>query len=432
MKVEGSGWSWGVWTGRVIPDNSRMATLGFLRRVVLKNYKSIAACDVRLSALSYLVGPNGSGKSNFLDALRFVSDSLRNSLDQALRDRGSINEVRRRSSGHPNHFGVRLEFQLSEFVNGHYAFEIAARSGGAFSVKSEECVVNYLSRTQPETHAYRIEDGIVDKHTTTLATPPAGVNDRLYLVNVSGLPDFRPVYEALSRMGFYSLNPEAIRDLQTPDAGELLRRDGSNLASVLAVLQSAAPEVKGRVEEYLARIVPGITSVSHKPIGPKETLEFRQQVVGAKEPWRFLAVNMSDGTLRALGILVAVLQTGPGGKEIPLVGIEEPEVALHPAAMSVLLDSLTEASRRRQVLVTSHSPDLLDEESIPDDSLLAVVSDQGVSRIDRIDSVGRSALQDHLYTAGELLRMNELRPNPDVFKLQPDQLELFGPVEMVV
>ena len=62
----------------------------FLTRVVLKNYKSIAASGVDLRALTFLVGPNGSGKSNFLDALRFTSDSLRSSLDNALRERGVI------------------------------------------------------------------------------------------------------------------------------------------------------------------------------------------------------------------------------------------------------------------------------------------------------------------------------------------------------
>ena len=78
----------------------------FLTRVVLKNDKSIDSSAVDLRALTFLVGPNGSGKSNFLDALRFTSDSLRSSLDNALRERGGISEVRRRSGGHPAHFGT--------------------------------------------------------------------------------------------------------------------------------------------------------------------------------------------------------------------------------------------------------------------------------------------------------------------------------------
>ena len=71
----------------------------FLRRVALRNYKSIRECDVALGRLMLLVGPNGSGKSNFLDALRFVAESLRTTMDQALRERGGIQEVRRRSQG---------------------------------------------------------------------------------------------------------------------------------------------------------------------------------------------------------------------------------------------------------------------------------------------------------------------------------------------
>ena len=81
-------------------------------RVRLRNYKSIAACDVEPGPLCFLVGPNGCGKSNFLDALRFVAEALRFSLEHALRDRGGIQEVRRRSGGHPNHFGIRLDLQL--------------------------------------------------------------------------------------------------------------------------------------------------------------------------------------------------------------------------------------------------------------------------------------------------------------------------------
>ena len=102
----------------------------FLRRVVVRNYKSIAACDVKLQPLTFLVGPNGAGKSNFLDALRFVTDATRNSLDHALRDRGGIHEVRRRSGGHPNHFGLRMEFQLPTGAVGRYAFRIGARPRG--------------------------------------------------------------------------------------------------------------------------------------------------------------------------------------------------------------------------------------------------------------------------------------------------------------
>jgi len=390
-----------------------------LTRIMIRNYKSIAACDVRPAQLSFLVGPNGSGKSNFLDALRFVADSLRYSLDHALRDRGGINEVRRRSSGHPTHFGIRLEFTLPNHY-GHYAFNVGAKKSGGYEVQREECRVIGISSA-----FYEVESGVV--RASSLAAPPAPAKDRLYLVSASGLEAFRPLYDSLSNMGFYNLNPDQIKDLQPPDPGELLSRDGSNLASVVANLATHAPELKTRIEEYLAKVVPGIAGVDSKTIGPKETLEFRQDVRGAKHPWRFLAANMSDGTLRSFAVLVALFQGGASGAAARrLVGIEEPEVALHPAAAGVLTDSLQDAAEHAQILVTSHSPDLLDNESIPDESILAVFAEHGETKIGRLDETGRSALREHLYTAGELLRMDQLRPDPDQTRLDPEQLELFG------
>ena len=394
----------------------------FLTRVLLRNYKSVSACDVSPAQLSFLVGPNGSGKSNFLDALRFVTDSLRFSIDHALRDRGGINEVRRRSGGHPTHFGIRVEFDLPE-SRGHYAFAVGARKQGGYEIQDEECYV--VSGEGGGSHFYRVKRGRVAR--STLSSPPAAAADRLYLVSVSGTDAFRPVYDALSNMGFYNLNPEAIRDLQPPDPGDLLARDGSNVASVLADLQSRSPDFKRRIEEYLGKVVPGISGVDRRLIGPRETLEFRQEVSGARHPWRFFASNMSDGTLRALGVLVALFQGARNdGASRRVVGIEEPEIALHPAAAGVLIDALRDAAEHAQILVTSHSSDLLDTEEILDDSILAVVAEHGESRIGPLEDVGRQALRDHLFTAGELLRMNQLDPDPARSNLTPNQLELFG------
>ena len=259
-----------------------------------------------------------------------------------------------------------------------------------------------------------------------MSPTPAAADDRLYLVNVSGVEAFRPVYDALLGMGFYNLNPEAIRELQSPDPGDLLKRDGSNIASVLANLSSRSPETKKRVEEYLGKVVSGVSGVDERTVGPKETLEFRQEVRGARYPWRFFASNMSDGTLRALGVLIALFQGFDGAESVRrCVGIEEPEVALHPAAAGVLMDGLRDAAEQAQVLVTSHSPDLLDNKEIPDDAIIVVVAEHGESRIGTLDDAGRSTLRDHLYTAGELLRMNQLQPDPSVFELQPEQLRLF-------
>ena len=144
------------------------------------------------------------------------------------------------------------------------------------------------------------------------------------------------------------------------------------------VFASESPEFKERIEAYLGQVVPGLSSawIGGRSV-PRETLEFRQEVRGAQHPWRFFASNMSDGTLRAFGVLLALFQVyrRHGASSRRLVGIEEPEIALHPAAAGVLIDGLRDAAEHAQVLVTSHSPDLLDDDEIPADSILAVVAE---------------------------------------------------------
>lgn len=370
----------------------------FIRRVQLRNYKSIGTCDVTLEPLTFLVGANGAGKSNFIDALRFVADSLRGPMDHALRERGGINEVRRRSGGHPTHFSIRIDLQLPGGSAGWYSFEVGARAG-AFEVSHEQC--HFAGA------AYTVARGVV-KHATGEVMPPASA-DRLYLTNAAGLPAFRPIFDALARMGFYNLNPQVMRELQDPDAGEVLRRDGSNITSVVARVWKD-PERRERVAELLAAVVPGVVDVEVARLGHKETLEFRQRVENQRDPWHFNALAMSDGTLRAFGVLIALYQEDLAGR-IPFVAIEEPEVALHPAAAGVLIDALRAASRRTQIVVTSHSPDLLDDDEVTGDEIRAVVSREGRTEIAPVDGASRRALQSHLYTAGELLRLNQLLPD---------------------
>ena len=392
----------------------------FLRRVVVRNFKSIGYCDVQLQPLTYLVGANGSGKSNFLDALHFVRDALSGSLDNAVNERGGLSEVRRRSSGHPNHFGIRLEFRLPDGKPGHYAFNIGALSGGGYEVQTEECVISGIGKGP----YFRVERGKLKD--SSEPTFPSVTSDRLALVALSGITAFRPVFDALVAMGFYNLNPKLMRDLQKPQEGRLLKPSGENVASVIGHLDRVAPDQLSTIQEYLQTVAPMVQGVERTPVGPMETLDFRQEMAGAKHPWRFLAQSMSDGTLRALGVLTALFQGNPDYAPT-LVGIEEPETALHPSASAALREALLRASEQTQVIVTSHSPDLLDDPKLNPDSLLAVVSDQGETRIASLDSSAREAMRDQLFSAGELLRLNQLAPSPEALDAQSQsQGDLFG------
>jgi predicted ATPase len=392
----------------------------FIRRIVLRHYKSIGYCDVHLGPLTYLVGMNGSGKSNFLDALHLVRDALTGSLDNALNERGGLSEVRRRSSGRPTHFGVRVEFVLGNSRTGHYAFIIGAVKDRGHEVQTEECV---LRGTGDDTF-FQMNRGSLCR--SSEPTFPAVTSDRLALVAASGLTVFRPVFDALASMGFYNLNPKLMRELQKPQEGRLLKPAGENIASVIGHLERVAPDQLTIIQEYLQTVVPMVHGVERKQVGPMETLEFRQEMAGAKHPWRFLAQNMSDGTLRALGVLVALFQ-GNRDYAPTLVGIEEPETALHPAASAALREALTRASRSTQIIVTSHSPDLLDDRGLSSDSFLAVISEGGETRIAPLDEASHDTMREQLFSAGELLRLNQLAPDSRVLdEQQTRQAELFG------
>lgn len=384
-----------------------MSTIPFIHRVKLRNYKSIGRCDVQLGPLAILVGPNGSGKSNFLDALALTRQALDITLDHALRERGGINEVRRRSGGHPSNFSIELQFTLGDGVTqGLYGFEVTSERNGGFAVRREICEVGLPTPMSPLTR-FEVREGSLKESTLEVSLPrPAA--DRLFLVSASNIDEFRPVYDALTRMAFYSFSPDVMRWPQPPDPGDILQPDGKNLASVIASLESRDKASYTQIQQYLKDITPGVEGVERITVGNLETIQFRQLVAGQKAPWRFPAINMSDGTLRALAVLTALLQ-GDGASP-SLIGIEEPEIALHPAAAGILWEAIQDGQERTQVLVTTHSPDLLDRKDIATDAILAADSEAGTTQIGPIIESSRGIIRDRLATPGELLRQKRLRP----------------------
>ena len=380
----------------------------FLRRVEIRNYKSIKYSAVDLGPLTVLVGRNGSGKSNFLDALRFVGDSIQTSLDHAVRARGTTYGISRRGVGLST-FSISVEVELANQNLAIYALVVAINPNGEFQIYSE--ILKILSVSMEVLGHYRVAGGKVLE--ASISQPPPAQRDRLYLVSASGFTEFRPVYDAFATMKFYGFSVEAMKRPQAPDIGGWLQSDGSNVSSVVARLSAEYPEVLRRVTQYLSAIVPGIVSVERISLGPVETLKFMQWGGDSSEPYEFFAGSMSDGTLRALGALVAVSQSSMQGTRASLVGIEEPETSLHPAAAAFLMDGLREAAEHTQVIITSHSPDLIDQMDLETDTLLAVELRDGVTRIAPIDKASLNAIRDHLYTPGELLRLDQLEPDQE-------------------
>lgn len=127
---------------------------------------------------------------------------------------------------------------------------------------------------------------------------------------------------------------------------------------------------------------------------------------GDDQNLNFEATCMSDGTLRALAMLLAVYQ-----EPLPsLLMIEEPEASMHPGALGAIGDIIRAAALRTQVVVTTHSPELLDAKWVEDRHLRIVYWHAGSTHVGPVESVSRQALRERLFGAGELLRANALEP----------------------
>lgn len=375
--------------------------------VTLKNYKSIRSARVSLDPLTILVGRNGAGKSNFVDALWLVSDALQSTLDYALRQRGGIGEVRRVSGGHPTHFGISLQLRLANDRSATYAFRVGAKVDGGFTVQREMAIVGIDGLNDAQ---FEVENGSIVKSSSHLKLTPQISPDRLLLTAASAIPEFRTLFDALSNMHFYSINPNEIRQPQPHDAGDVLLRSGKNIASLLRRLDKEDPPALERIKEYIRQIVPGLEQIDHVQLGPTETLKFGQRMHRTKKVFPFYAQSMSDGTLRSIGVLAALFQTN-ARRGPTLIGIEEPESTIHPGAGGVLMDALIEASRRRQVIATTHSPDMIDNANLSIDSIRIVENIDGETVIERVDRAALEAVREKLFTPGELMRQDQISPD---------------------
>lgn len=389
----------------------------FISRVKLRNYKSIAQCDVALGPLAILVGPNGSGKSNFLDALALVGECMTVPTNRAVRERYGISEILRRSPQRPNSFSIEIDFHTPASVRrGRFGFEIASSDRRSFSVNREYCEI-YAADESKGPLRYEVVAGEIVSTNLEGPLPPVP-SDRLYITNASSISNFAQAYYWLEDMDFYHFDLNEMREHRPPDDGDILYApEGSNLPAVLGKIERDDPASFKRIQTYMRSIVPGLESVSRLEIPTVnlesvETIQFSHQFDDHNDPQIFTAVNMSDGTLRALAVLAALMQSGENPPS--LIGIEELETALHPAAAGVLWDALSDGCERTQVIVSTHSPDFLDRHDIPTEAILAFEMDAGRTEIGHISESSRRLLSERLATPGELMRQRRLTPNEPI------------------
>ena len=295
-----------------------------------------------------------------------------------------------------------------------YAFELGPDAGRGFEVVREQCVVELTDGSR--NWFDRVRSGF---RSSADSLKPVLDASALALPLIAGDKRFYWVLRFLTNMQAYRIEPAVLRETQDPSDGTRLRPDGSNAANVLREIERESPGDWQKIRALLQSIAPGTVDLRPKTQGDKLSLEFTQKATNAREV-KFPAFNMSDGTLRALGLVAAIFQQARPSVLI----IEEPEATMHPGALGAVLDLLRHAGRFMQVVVTTHSPDVLDASWIEDRHLRMVGWEDGASHVAPVAEASRAALRQRLMGAGELLRSNALagagRP-----ALEPHEIMLF-------
>ncbi len=379
-----------------------------ITKLVASNYRSLGpSTNFQPSRLSFLIGQNGSGKSNILDVLSFVRDAVKHGLPAAIANRNGIDSVRRRSHGRL--FDVHIEVELAiEDRPYKYGFVLTGDRREEYKVKSEYAV------------AHDQKDGIqtfnrVSKSWFASAGFMPNTDEQsLALTALGGTKQFKPLVDFLSGITVYSIFPDTLRVPQSFDSSRPMKEHGQNWVSLLRDLVVRHEDVKGDMVAGLNKLTGDIDDIRVSRAAGYLIAEFRQQAKSGKEKRWFAASQQSDGTLRVAGLLTALLQT----PHLPVIGIEEPELTVHPGALPMLYDYLRQASEVSQIFVTTHSPIILDVVDVLNDAIFVVSRADGKTDIHKMTDAQLQPVRDSLLRLGDLFIAGDLQ-QPSLFDMQP-------------
>lgn len=301
----------------------------------------------------FIVGPNASGKSNLLDAMRFLRDVAepQGGLQRAITARQSVSQIR---SLHARRYSAVVIEVVIALPDGEWTYKLALTQDNNRVPKVEQEVVRHPRRGV-----------LLDRPDRDDRSDPSRLT-QTHLEQVNANKAFRAVADFLTNVRYLHLVPQLIRE---PDRSVGKKRDpfgGDFLEQVISVPEKTRNSRFRRIEEALRVAVPQL-----------EKLELKRDVRGVPhlrglyEHWRPNAgwqteEQFSDGTLRLLGLLWVLLDgTAP-------VLLEEPELSLHTAVVRFVPQMLTRLGRKsgRQVILTTHSADLLNDPGIAGEEVL--------------------------------------------------------------
>jgi len=243
---------------------------------------------------------------------------------------------------------------------------------------------------------FQVSNGSITNAPPGIA-PPVD-SERLLLPLVASHDDIAPAFDFLTGMQACAISTDRLREYQDPDSGDRLEPDGRNAAYVLA--QIGADEMADLVE-VLSKVVPGVTGVRSTRRGTKRTILFEKLVHGDRKI-EFEALQMSEGTLRLFGVLVALFQP----QRPSVLTIEEPEAGLHFAAAQAMVETFQDVSDDVQLVFTTHDPDLIDVTDAHDVRVVREVD--GASVVAALAPHTLRTIHEELIAPGELLRRGAL------------------------
>ncbi len=357
----------------------------------IKNMLSFKDVKIELGPLNVLIGPNASGKSNLIETFALLQAVPADLADFFRRNGpiadwlwkgdlapGAVSQVAEVTATLDNPTGAqeadrRLIYNL-QLAENNERMEVAAEKLENIRPYYDYqrlpfyyfSVENGYGRVSPRRSYGESEDS--DGEIVTRLTPENFAPTRSVLSEIRDPVNFPVLTQTSRKFGSIRLyrnwNVGRNSPARLPQATDgpigFLEEDFSNLALMVNDLQTRGLEKP--MDEYLNRFYETYYSLRSRVFGGAIQLAVNESGMSSSIP----ATRLSDGTLRFIALLTVLCHPQPP----ELVCIEEPELALHPNAMPLLADLLRGASERTQVIVTTHSPDLVDQFTVDPDVIM--------------------------------------------------------------
>lgn len=406
-------------------------------------YKSLKHFSISPSNVNLIIGANGTGKTNFVDLIDFISAALRLGLKEAFDKQGGIDEVRTKPPGSGRRPALACEISLGPDPNrgikeATYYFRVAAsksleveeerleaivlaRSPGRRSLQE---LVKYSKTTEVRIKFSRKKEKITEWSSLLGENPKSADDPQNLILNIYGkLGHFRNISDYLSSMRVYNIDGP-IAKISSDLTDNELERSGANMISFLKkVLED--DHLRSQLLDDLRNAVPYIKNIVPQRILTYTTLRFEE----ADSKLDFTAQQMSDGTIRLLGMLAILRQSVP-----PTIAvIEEPENAIHSHAVKVFCQIAQEVSNSpklsTQIFLTSHSPTVVDSilslDSQLDTSTKCFVAKRkkGVATIEQVSEKVMRAIARNLGRPSDFLREGSFGDTPSQLEIEFDTNE---------